>query len=90
MGRIGGEDERWVTEMRLHEGGICVGKTDGGTGSCGRALTVKSRRWEMMGKGTHEGLPLRGTDVVVVVERVRQYGWGVPEPPLRRKVGDGG
>ena len=51
---------------------------------------MKSRRWEMMGKGTHEGLPLRGTDVVVVVERVRQYGWGVPELPLRRKVGDGG
>ena len=28
VGRIGGEDERWVTEMCLHEGGICVGKTD--------------------------------------------------------------
>ena len=31
------------------------------------------------------GCRLRGTDVVVVVERVRQYGWGVPELPLRRK-----
>ena len=42
------------------------------------------------GEGQPQGLPLRGTDVVVVVERVRQFGWGVPEPPLRRKVGDGG
>ena len=49
----------------------------------------KSGRWGMMGKGTHEGLPLRGEDGVVVVERVRQYGRAVPEPPLRRKIGDG-
>ena len=34
-----------------------------------------------------EGLPLRGEDVVVVVERVRPYGRAVPEPPLG--VGDG-
>ena len=46
-------------------------KTDGGTGSCGRALTVQSRRYGLTGKGTHEGLPLRGTDVVVVGEPVR-------------------
>ena len=42
------------------------------------------------GEGQPQGLLLRGVDVVVVVERVRQYGWGVPEPPLLRKVGDGG
>ena len=71
VGRIGGEDERWVTEMRLHEGGICVGKTDGGTGSCGRALTVKSRRWGMMGKGNHKGCPYGGVDGVMVGEPVR-------------------
>ena len=37
-----------------------AGKTDVGTGSCGRALTVQSRRWGMMGKGTHEGCPYGG------------------------------
>ncbi len=37
----------------------------------------------MMGKGNDKGLPLRGTDGVVVVERVRQYGRAVPEPPVR-------
>ena len=34
-----------------------------------------------------QGLPLRrkvgGMDGVVVVEPVRQFGWAVPEPPLR-------
>ena len=42
------------------------------------------------GEGQPQGLPLRGTDVVMVVERVGQYGRAVPELPLRRKVGDGG
>ena len=65
-------------------------KTDGGTGSCGRALTVKSRRWGMTGKGNDKGCPYGGVDLVVVVERVRQFGQAVPEPPLRCKVGDGG
>ena len=44
----------------------------------------------MMGKGNHKGCPYGGVDVVVVVERVRQYGWAVPESSLRCKVGDGG
>ena len=37
------------------------------------------------GEGQPQGLPLRGMDVVVVVERVRQYGWAVPEPPVREE-----
>ena len=41
------------------------------------------------GEGQPQGLPLRGVDVVVVVERVRQFGRAVPEPPLRCKLGDG-
>ena len=42
-------------------------------------------------KGNDEGLPLRGVWMGWwSANRVRQYGWGVPEPPLRRKVGDGG
>ena len=44
----------------------------------------------MMGKGNDKGLPLWGMDGVVVVERVRQFGWAVPESSLRCKVGDGG
>ena len=36
-----------------------------------------------MGKGNHEGCAYGGMDVVVVVERVGQYGWGGPEPPVR-------
>ena len=39
----------------------------------------------MTGKGNDEGLPLRGMDVVVVGERVGQYGRAVPESPLRCK-----
>ena len=37
------------------------------------------------GEGQPQGLPLRGMDVVVVVERVRQFGRAVPEPSLRAK-----
>ena len=37
----------------------------------------------MMGEGHPQGLPLRGMDGVVVGEPVRQFGWAVPEPPLR-------
>ena len=37
------------------------------------------------GEGQPQGLPLRGTDVVVVVERVRQFGRAVPEPPVRKE-----
>ena len=50
----------------------------------------KSGRWEMTGKGNHKGCPYGGVDVVVVGEPVRQFGRAVPEPPLRRKLGDGG
>ena len=43
------------------------------------------------GEGQRQGLPLRGMDGVVVVERVGQFGRAVPEPPLREEVGlDGG
>ena len=43
----------------------------------------------MMGEGNHKGCPYGGRMGVEVVEPVRQYGRGVPEPPLRRKIGDG-
>ena len=37
------------------------------------------------GEGQPRGLPLRGMDVVVVVERVGQFGRAVPEPPVREE-----
>ena len=39
----------------------------------------------MTGKGNDKGLPLWGMDGVVVGEPVRQFGWAVPEPPLREE-----
>ena len=38
------------------------------------------------GEGQRQGLPLRGMDGVVVVERVGQFGRAVPEPPLREEL----
>ena len=34
-------------------------------------------------RATTRVCPYGGMDGVVVVERVRQYGWAVPEPPVR-------
>ena len=85
-----------LSEGRRRRAGTCEGRLYGGRDGflragddAGRvelkpAPTMKSRRCGMIGgRCNHDGLPLRGMDVVVVVELVRQYGWAVPEPPLR-------
>ena len=48
------------SRLRLHGCGLYAGITDVGTGSCGRALTVQSRRYGYDGGGRPRGTPLRG------------------------------
>ena len=74
--------------FRPREDGVrlSAGKTDVGTGSCGRGMMWGGQVWcVLMGKGNHKGCPYGGVDLVVVVERVRQFGRAVPEPPLREE-----